>query len=109
MAKTSKIFSGKTDTMNISSRLLMISFTKRFISRAEFEISVNLPDCDTSAPDLCSTRSLGSKASTPQDGDEEGISGDSGNGETGDDETNVSAVVGDNSAKCGGKSEYERT
>lgn len=72
-------------------------------------MSVNLPDCDTSAPDLCSTRSLGSKASTPQDGDKEGISGDSGNGETGDDETNISAVVGDNSAKRGGKSEYERT
>ena len=48
-------------------------------------MSVSLPDCDTSAPDFCSTWSLGSKASTPEDGGEKGVGGDSGNSKTGDD------------------------
>ena len=37
MAKTPKLFSGKTDTTSISSRLSTISFRKHFISRVEFE------------------------------------------------------------------------
>ena len=32
----------------------------------------NLPDCDTSAPDVCNSRSLESKASTPEYEDKEG-------------------------------------
>jgi hypothetical protein len=37
MAKTSKLFSGKTDTTSISSRLSTISFRTHFVSRVEFE------------------------------------------------------------------------
>ena len=64
-----------------------------------------------SAPDVCNTRSLGSKATTPDDGDTREISGDgnNGDGETSDDEMDVSAVEGGNSANRGGKSEYKRS
>lgn len=66
---------------------------------------------DTSAPDICKSRILGSKASTPEDEGEEGATGngDAGSSETGDDEMNVSAAVGVNSANPVKKSDYEHT
>ena len=68
----------------------------------------NLPDCDTSAPDVCNSQSLESKASTPEDkGKEDDIDGD----EAGNGETTASAHEGSdlvNPVKKSGKSEYER-
>ena len=104
--RTSKLLSGKTDTRSISSHLLMISFTKHFVSRVEFERrAYNLLDCNTLAPEIRNARALGSKASTPEDENGEATSGnvEAGSGETGDDE------VGVNSAKPVEKSEYERS
>ena len=67
----------------------------------------NLPDCDTSAPDVCNSRSLEFKASTPEYEDKEGDIDDD---EAGNGKATPSARAGSdlvNPVKKSGKSEYE--
>ena len=74
----------------------------------------NLPDCKTSAPDICNSQRLESKAITPGKEDDDG---DGGSGQTGDediedneasdDETTASVCAGSVTVNQSGKSEYE--
>ena len=74
----------------------------------------NLPDCETSAPDICNSQCLESKAITPGKEDDDG---DGGSGQTrdedieddkaSDDETTASVCAGSVTVNQSGKSEYK--
>jgi hypothetical protein len=81
MVRILKNFSGKTDTTTISSHLSMTFFIRHFVS-LKLDASKILPDVNQPAPEVCSSRSLGSKANTPEADENEKKSNDDEDSET---------------------------
>jgi hypothetical protein len=81
MVRILKNSSGKTNTTTISSHLSMNFFIRRFVS-LKLDASKILPDSNQPAPEVRDSRSLGSKANTPEADENEKKSNDDEDSET---------------------------
>lgn len=99
---------GRRGMTTISSQLSMIFYTRLFVS-LNLDATKILPDSKRPAPEVCRSRSLGSKANTPVGDENEVKSDDDKDGETDQDQT-ISTEGDSTSAKrkTSGVSEYSQ-